>query len=180
MDADQARFRGLQFAVQLWEGRDSDGDINGEVLATGQLFASVLHGTPAVLVLTASRWTFEQGRPALPVPTRFLGENMSVQMSDTQEVTYAVAADDSKGFPVADTLTWSEDSGGVVVAATPSADGSSCLFVAAAPGTATITVTDGTLSASDLITVTPGGVASLVLTPGAVTDQPPPPPPPAP
>ena len=174
MDADLARLEGLRLAVQLWEGRSSDGDINGEVLSTGQLLAGVLYGTAAVLVLTASRWTFEQGRPALPVPTRFLGENMSVQMSDTQEVTYAVAADDSKGFPVADTLTWSEDSAGGVVVATPSADGSSCLFVAAAPGTATITVTDGNLSASDLITVTPGAVASLVLTPGAVTDQPPP------
>jgi hypothetical protein len=93
-------------------------------------------------------------------------------MSDTQEVTYAVEAEDSRGFQVADTLTWSESSGGAVVTATPSADGTSCLFTSVAPGTSTVSVTDGTLSASDIITVTPGGVASLVLTPGAVTDQP--------
>jgi hypothetical protein len=40
------------------------------------------------------------------------------------------------------------------------------VFAAVAPGSATITVTDGTLSASDLITVTAGAAASLVLTPG--------------
>ena len=46
------------------------------------------------------------------------------------------------------------------------------MFTAVAPGTANISVTDGTLTASDLITVTAGAVASLVLTPGDVTDDP--------
>jgi Bacterial Ig-like domain (group 2) len=92
---------------------------------------------------------------------------MSVQMTDAQAVTYTVDPEDSKGFPVADTITWSESSGGTVVTATPAADGLSCVFAAVAPGTATISATDGTLSASDSIDVTTGGVASLVLTPGA-------------
>lgn len=94
---------------------------------------------------------------------------MSVTMTDVQAVSYACEPEDSRGFAVSDALTWSEDSGGAVVTAAPSADGLSCEFTAVAPGTATVSVTDGTLSASDLITVTVGGVASLVLTPGPVT-----------
>jgi len=99
---------------------------------------------------------------------------MSVTMTDDQEVTYTVAPEDDKGFPVSDTLTWSESSGGAVVTVTPSADTLSALFVSVAPGTSTISVTDGTLSATDIITVTAGTVASLVLTPGTPVAETPP------
>jgi hypothetical protein len=95
-------------------------------------------------------------------------------MTDDQEVTYTCAPEDDKGFPVSDTLTWTESSGGTVVTVTPSADTLSALFVSVAPGTSTISVTDGTLSATDIITVTAGGVASLVLTPGTPAAQTPP------
>ena len=95
---------------------------------------------------------------------------MSVSMSDTQQVAYTVEPEDSKGNQTSDTLTWSEDSNGAVVAMTASADGLSAEFVAVAPGTATISVTDGTLNGSDLVTVTAGPVASLVLTPGTPAD----------
>ncbi len=91
---------------------------------------------------------------------------MSVTMTDAQTVSYAVEPEDSRGFQVADTITWSSDDNGAVLTVTPAADGLSCVFAAVAPGTATITASDGTLSASDLITVTTGAVASLVLTPG--------------
>ena len=97
---------------------------------------------------------------------------MSVTMTDAQMVSYACEPEDSRGFATSDTLTWSSDDAGAVLTVTPADDGLSCEFTAVAPGSATISVTDGTLSASDLITVTPGGVASLVITPGAVTDQP--------
>jgi hypothetical protein len=91
---------------------------------------------------------------------------MSVTMTDDQEVSYSVQAEDDKGAPVSDTLIWSADDNGAVVTVTPAADGMSCVYAAVAPGTATVSVTDGTLSASDLITVTAGAAASLVLTPG--------------
>jgi len=55
---------------------------------------------------------------------------------------------------------------------TPSADGTSAEFVAVDPGVSTITVTDGTLSASDTITVVAGAVSQLVLTPGTPEAQP--------
>ena len=96
---------------------------------------------------------------------------MSVSMSDSQQVSYTVEPEDSKGFQVSDSLTWSEDSAGAVVAMTVAADGLSAEFVAVAPGAASISVTDGTLSGSDLITVTAGPVASLVLTAGTPEDQ---------
>ena len=96
---------------------------------------------------------------------------MSVTMTDSQEVTYTVEPEDSKGIAVSDTLTWSSDDGGAFVTLTPSADTLSCLFAAVAPGTANISVTDGTLSGADSIVVTAGPVASLVLTPGTPVSE---------
>ena len=91
---------------------------------------------------------------------------MSVTMSDAQQVSYSVEPEDTKGIAVSDTLTWSSDDNGAVVTITPSADTLSCVFAAVAPGTANISVTDGTLSDTDVIVVTAGPVASLVLTAG--------------
>lgn len=174
---DQCRAEGLKLAVQLLAAEEHDpgerDHLAERVIETAGRFSCWLLARPHRLRLIPSRFTFEQGSPGPGQPTTTTGDDgMSVSMSDTQEVTYAVEAEDSKGFQVADTLTWSSDDAGAVVTVTPAADGMSCVFAAVAPGTATISVTDGTLSASDLITVTPGAVASLVLTPGAVTDQP--------
>ena len=96
---------------------------------------------------------------------------MSVSMTDSQEVTYTCEPLDSKGIEVSDTLTWSSDDGGAVVTLTPSDDTLSCLFAAVAPGTANISVTDGTLSGADVITVVAGGVATLTLTPGTPVSE---------
>jgi hypothetical protein len=179
-DIDAARSDALALAVQLHAARDGSHDpftreaLPERVIHTAGEFASWLLARPHRLRLIPAPFTFAQ--PASPGPaarTRTGDNGMSVSMSDTQQVEYAVAADDSKGFAVADTFTWSADDGGAVLSVTPSADGSSCVFAAVAPGSATISVTDGNLSASDLITVVPGGAATLVLTPGAVTDQPP-------
>lgn len=129
-------------------------------------FLKFLTAPPFRLVLKPARVTFAEGNPALGVPTRFTGDHMSVTMTDDQQVSYAVEAEDDKGAQVTDTLTWSASDGGAVLTVTPAADGMSAVFAAVAPGTSTITVTDGTLTASDLITVTAGVAASLVLTPG--------------
>ena len=166
------RLEGLRAAALLYSGRHDE--YTGEMVlhAAGE-FTNWLSEHAARLTLTVSPITFEQGHPVRHHHTQRTGENMAVQLTDTQQVSYAVAADDSKGFAVADTLTWSEDSNGAVVALTASADGSSAEFVAVAPGAAQITVTDGTLTASDTINVTAGAVASLVLTPGTPEDVPP-------
>ena len=68
---------------------------------------------------------------------------------------------DSKGFPTSDTLTWSS-ADDTVVSLQPSADTLSCLVVAGVPGLGVVvTVTDGTISATDSFDVVPGGVATL-------------------
>jgi len=178
VDAGDARLEGLRLAVELHAAQDRHSvpfhlSFHAEVIGTAGEFARWLEGRPHHLRLIPAPYTFAQ--PAFPGPatrTKTGDDGMSVTMSDTQEVTYACEPEDSKGFATSDTLTWSSDDGGAVLMVTPAADGLSCLFAAVAPGSATISVTDGTLSASDLVTVTPGGVASLVITPGAVTDQP--------
>lgn len=172
---DEARETGLGLAVELFSSTRVDPFIlladPSPVIRVAGAFANWLLARPRTLRLRPAPFTFPQaGGPGIPTRT---GENgMSVTMTDAQEVVYTCEALDSKGVEVSDTLTWSSDDNGTVVTVTPSADGLSCTFAAVDPGSATITVTDGTLSGSDLITVTPGAVASLVLTPGAPTDEP--------
>jgi hypothetical protein len=162
---EQARLEGLRLAVDLWEDRLST-ELIADVERTALTFARILTARPARLVLRPAPFTFAQGPPGPGIPTRFTGGTMSVTMTDAQAVTYAVEPEDSEGFQVADTITWSSDDAGAVLTVTPAEDGLSCAFAAVAPGTATITASDGTLSGSDLITVTTGAVAALVLTPG--------------
>ena len=96
---------------------------------------------------------------------------MSVTMTDSEQVEYVCEPEDSKSQPVSDTLTWSSDDNGAVVTLTVSEDTLSCVFAAVDPGTANITVTDGTISGTDQIVVTAGPVASLVLTPGTPVSE---------
>jgi hypothetical protein len=174
-DIDAARSGALALAVELFARRDENmmHPVADQVEETAGQFTRFLLARPHRLRLRPAPFTFAQ--PAYPgpaAPTSTGDDGMSVTMSDAQEVTYAVEAEDSKGVQVTDALTWSSDDNGAVVTVTPAADGMSCVFAAVAPGTANISVTDGTLSAVDVITVTAGAVASLVLTPGAVTDEP--------
>jgi hypothetical protein len=169
-DITQARAEALRLAVRLHSGAHPPWGVRlaEQVLADAGLFELWLLGRPARLKLAPGPFTYAQGAPGPGTPTIIItsGDQMAVQMLDTQTVGYTCEPEDSKGYPVADTLTWTESSAGAVVTATPAADGLSCVFAAVAPGTATITVTDGTLSGSDVITVTAGPVAALVLTPG--------------
>jgi hypothetical protein len=177
-DIEAARFEGLQLAVQLHTRLDH-GDpfgshsIADRVIHTAGEFATWLLAAPARLALRPAPFTFAEGPSGPGVPTRIvnLGGTMSVTITDTEEVTYACEPEDSRGFPVTDTLTWSEDSAGAVITITAAADGLSAVVAAVAPGTANISVTDGTLSGTDAVTVTTGPVAQLVLTPGAPVSE---------
>ncbi len=175
--ADEARLEGLRLAVELHGLRDGPDTLwlplPVAVIHTAGQFATWLLAPPARLTLRPAPFTFPQGAPGPGTPTKTTGvDGMSVTMTDAQQVTYTCLPEDSKGFQVSDTLTWSSDDGGAVLTVTPAADGLSCVFAAVAPGTSTISVTDGTLSDSDLITVTPGGVATLVITPGTPVAEP--------
>ena len=136
--------------------------------------------TSARLRLRARALTFEQGDPSISQPTRYTAGG-KVQLTDTQQVTLTVEPEDSKQQPTSDTLTWtSADS--TVVSLVPSADTLSCLCVAGNPGAGVVvTVTDGTLSASESFDVVAGAAAALVITAGTPEAQPAPAPiPPAP
>lgn len=162
--APDPRLEALRAAASVYQGRAESALT---ILSLADRLLAWLVKRPARLVLHPAPTTFAQGNPALHNPTKFEGDGMSVTMTDDQQVTYSVQAEDDKGASVSDSLTWTADDGGAVLTVTPAADGMSAVFAAVAPGTATITVSDGTLSASDLITVTAGAVASLVLSPGA-------------
>lgn len=178
MDIDRARSEALALAVELHAAIDIsltpfDQQPSAErVLDTAGLFTRWLTERPHRLHLRPAPFTFQQ--PAYPGPavhTKTGDHGMSVSMTDSEEVTYTCEPEDSKGVAVSDTLTWSSDDNGAVLTLTPSADTLSCLFAAVAPGTANISVTDGTLSGTDVITVTAGGVATLVLTPGTPVSE---------
>jgi hypothetical protein len=172
-DIDEARSEALHLAVELYAQHDHGDNTVGRVLEAAAEFTRWLLARPHRLRLQPAPFTFQQ--PAYPGPavrTQTGDDGMSVSMTDSQEVSYTVEPEDSRGVAVSDTLTWSSDDGGAVVTLTPSADTLSCVFAAVAPGTANISVTDGTLSGTDVITVTAGAVASLVLTPGTPSDEP--------
>jgi hypothetical protein len=177
---DPLRLEALRLAVALFD-QGACTDSHWVLHAAGQ-FTEFLLGRPARLRLIPPQTTFPQapGVPGVPTAITTTGGSMSVTMTDSQMVTYTVEPEDSKGFPVQDTLTWTASDGGTVLTVTPSADGLSCTFDAVAPGTSTVSVTDGNLSASDLITVTTGSAATLALTPGAPAAEPSPAPPAAP
>jgi len=177
-DIDECRAEGLSLAVELHSRQDFGtatygGDTAAKILADAAQFATWLESRPHHLTLTPGSETYQQpGFPGPAVPTKTGDHGMSVTMTDSQQVSYSVQAEDSKGQAVSDTLTWSSDDNGAVVTLTPSADTLSCVFAAVAPGTANISVTDGNLSDVDVITVTAGAAATLVLTPGTPTDEP--------
>jgi hypothetical protein len=98
---------------------------------------------------------------------------MAVQLTDTQQVDLSVQPEDSKGNPTTDSgLSWSEDSGGAVVTLNVSADGNTCTVAAGQPGTANVTVSDGTISGVEAVSVVAGSAAQLVVSAGNPVDQP--------
>ena len=140
-----------------------------DVTAYATAFLGWISG--ARLRITADPITYEQGNPSLAQATRYAGGK--VQLTDTQQVLLTVQPEDSKGYPTSDTLTWSS-ADDTVVSLQPSADTLSCLVVAGVPGLGVVvTVTDGTISATDSFDVVPGGVATLQISEGTPEEQPP-------
>lgn len=121
------------------------------------------------LRITIDALTYQQSS-SQAVKTISTGGN--VQLTDTQQFTAHIHPEDSRGFDTTDaSLAWTEDSNGAVVTLQPSDDGTSCVFVAVAPGTANYTVSDGTRQAAGVATVVAGDVAQLVLAEDAPVDQ---------
>lgn len=162
------RATALGAAVRLFERQPTP---PAPALVTGYAthFLGWLSG--ARLRLTADPLTYTQGDPAQHQATHYQGE--TVQLTDTQQVTLTVQPVDSKGFPTSDSLTWTSADESVI-SLQPAADGMSCLCVAGDPGLGVVvTVTDGTISATESFDVVPGGVATLQIGEGTPEEQPP-------
>lgn len=125
------------------------------------------------LVLSVSSLTYEQGSSkSSPTILTHEGAVPVATMTDTQQFTASIKAEDAKGFAEADTLTWSADDAGAVVTLQPSDDTMSCLIVAVAPGTSNYSVTDGTITKAGVANVTPGAVADFELDESDPVEQP--------
>lgn len=188
---DNSAQRELALQVAATFAADACISINtGQLLARAEVVAQVAGvfyewmAGPATLLVTFATVTYLQGPdPGPGTPTLLKGPNMA-QLTDTQQVTLSVAEADSKGNPVTgDSLAWVSDTPSVV-ALTPSADGYSALAVAAAVGTANITVTDSSVtpplvSTPVQLVVVGGEATTLTVNVGTPEDQPVPVAPPA-
>ncbi|HZR50135.1 MAG TPA: hypothetical protein VFB06_11505 [Streptosporangiaceae bacterium] len=176
MSADN-RILALQYAIEtvVPDGGGFPPEKGGDVTAVADIYYRWLEG-PAVLFLTADPVTFDQAAPEGPGTPTIRKGTAAVQLTDLQQVTLSIAEEDSKGQPVADSLVWSVDDPGVI-SLVPSADTQSCLCVAGTDGTATVTVTDNSvtppLTGTETITVVSSAATSLVINEGTPEDQPP-------
>lgn len=75
-------------------------------------------------------------------------------------ITYQESPKDAAGNTVADSISFSSSNPGVLEV-TAAADGLSALAVTKAPGSATVTITDGVNTDSQDVTVTSGAPVSL-------------------
>ena len=172
------RVLALELAIDtiIADGAAIPADQAAEVTTTAQLYYRFLEG-PVFLVLTTDSITYEQAEPEGPGQTT-VRNGVMVQLTDIQQVQLQVAEQDTKSQPVTtDALAWSVDDANVI-AITVSADTQSCLCVAGTVGTATVTVTDNSVSpaltGTESFTVVSSAATSLVINAGTPEDQPPP------
>lgn len=103
-----------------------------------------------------------------------------VALKDNQQFSLSVATQDAKGFATTDSaLTVTSADTGVLTVSGPDASGQ-YTAVAGNPGSTVVTATDGVSTGTLAVDVTSGDTSSIVITEGAVTDQPVPTPTPTP
>lgn len=156
-------------AVRLHRGVDAAATIAAAetaILGTAETFLAWLRG-PIRIHLHLGQ-VVDQAT-GLPSGTHIQGA--PVQIHDNEQFTVTAEADDAKGFPTGDPIdfTSSDDSVFTVVAGD---DPSTVTVVAGVPGSAVLTATDGTITATLAVDVVPAGAATVALTTGDVTTQP--------
>jgi len=166
-----ARLRAVEIALQA--GPDTYTDL----FRFAELVYRFADGSlPVALVVT--RGLIREQDPTDPnalIPK----ETGPVQITDTQQFAVSVEAVDSKGFPTADDFTASS-SDETIATVTEAEDGRTFTIVAGNPGSAVITITDGTLSATEAVDVVAGDTAKITIVEGPVAEQPAPEPEPTP
>lgn len=95
---------------------------------------------------------------------------ITVQLHDDEKVDLSVTEADAKGVALKDTLSWTT-SDTAVATVTVSEDTMTGTVVAGMPGSCVITVTDGSLSATEAIDVVPGNVATISIAEGTAVPQ---------
>lgn len=141
-----------------------------EVQALAAQFGALIEGRR--LTVTTGALTYKQASADPPRPTPITAGG-TVQIKDSEQFSISVEVDDAKGFVVSgDQITYSA-SDDTVVSLQPSADGLSCLIVGGAPGSTVVTVSDGTISATEAVDVVAGDAATFKITEGAAEPQPP-------
>lgn len=105
-------------------------------------------------------------------------EDQPMQIHDNEQFDITVEVDDAKGFAITDTVTvTSADE--TVATVVPGADGVTFTIVAGNPGSTVVTFDAGTddngnaVTATEAVDVVPGNVATIKLTEGTATTQPP-------
>lgn len=134
---------------------------------TAEVFLAWLKGTVS-LTLIAGPITDQQSGLPTGTPTTQGG---TVQLHDNEQFDLTVDTKDAKGFETPDQVTWTVDDE-TVATVVVSDDTRTATIVAGNPGSAVVTVTDGTLTATEAVDVVPGGTALISLTEGPVTTQP--------
>jgi hypothetical protein len=137
-----------------------------DVLATADTFLTWLIGVVRIR-LTAGPVVDQ----ATGLPTGTTLGGIPVQIHDNEQFTLTADPQDSKGVDLADALTWTSSDESVVTLAV-SDDTHTATVVAGMPGSAVVTVSDGTLTATEAVDVVPGGVATITVTEGPVEKQP--------
>jgi hypothetical protein len=123
-----------------------------------EYFAWISKRTPIRMTVTAG--------PVTPQT-----EEIPMQIHDNEQFTLSVTEQDAKGFPVIDAVEWTV-SDPTVVSLVVADDKQSALVVAGNPGSAVITLTDGTLSVTEAVDVIPGTATAIVVTEGPAEPQP--------
>lgn len=174
----KARFDSLQFVAKVHEVHEPNnhhgclGIVQLLLQDAEEVYKWLAHGeeSPTRLIIWASD-PYEQGNPA---PDNQEGvESVAISLSDTQQVDLNVQPVDSKGQATDDpNLSWSVDDESVATLTVDPADPKHVTVVAGDPGVATVTVTDGTITGAEAVTVTAGAAASFNLVAGDPVEQP--------
>jgi hypothetical protein len=139
------------------------------VLSTATIFLTWLE-KPSFIKIVVGAIIDQKSKK--PTGTIYGGQGV-MQLHDNEQVDLTVTETDAKGVSLQDTLTWtSDDTAGTIVTLKVSTDTQTCTVVAGTPGSAVVTVTDGTLSATLAVDVIPGAATAITITPGTPVVQP--------
>lgn len=164
----------LRDAALLHQGRfdraaDFDIDLaRAEVLASADVFLAWLT-RPVTLTLAAGPAVDQTTGQPTTTPTGV----PAMQLHDNEQVDLTVQTRDAKGFDTPDQITWtSSDETVATIAGVDDGDSKTATVVAGNPGSAVVTVTDATLSATVAVDVVPAGTATISVAEGTPVEQP--------